>query len=79
MWGFVLSVLFNCSVMSNSFAIPRTIACQVPLVMGFLRQEYWSGLPFPSPGNCPNPKIKPASPALACGFFITGTTWEVFI
>ena len=39
-------------------------ACQVPLFMGFSRQEYWSGLPFPSPGDLPNPRIKPGSSAL---------------
>ena len=37
-------------------------ACQTPLSMGFSRQEYWSGLPFPPPGNLPHPGIKPASP-----------------
>ena len=41
-----------------------TAACQAPLSMGFSRQEYWSGLPFPSPGDLPNPGIKPGSPAL---------------
>ena len=41
---------------------------QAPLSMGFSRQENWSGLPFPSPGNLPNPGIEPASPALADGF-----------
>ena len=40
-----------------------TVALQAPLSMGFPRQEYWSGLPFPSPGNLPNPGIEPASPA----------------
>ena len=40
------------------------IACQTPLSMGFPRQEYWSGLPFPSPGDLPNPGIEPGSPAL---------------
>ena len=39
--------------------------CQAPLSMEFSRQEYWSGLPFPSPGDLPDPGIKPASPALA--------------
>ena len=39
--------------MSDSFAIPRSVACQAPLSMGFSRQEHWSGLPFPSPGNLP--------------------------
>jgi len=40
--------------------------------MGFPRQEYWSGLPFPSPGDIPDPGIEPTSPALAGGFFTTG-------
>ena len=40
------------------------IAYQAPLPMGFSRQEYWGGVPFPSPGNLPNPGIKPRSPAL---------------
>ena len=44
------------------FATPRTEALQTSLSMGFLRQEYWSGLPFPSPGDLPNPGIKPLSP-----------------
>ena len=43
---------------------PWTVAHQTPLPMGFLRQEYCSGLPFPSPGRLPNPRIKPTSPAL---------------
>ena len=43
---------------------PWTVARQAPLTMGFSRQEYWSGLPFPSPGDLPNPGIKPKSPAL---------------
>ena len=42
---------------------PWTVACQAPLSMGFSRQEYWSGLPFPSPGDLPNPGIEPGSPA----------------
>ena len=46
------------------FATPWTAARQAPLFMGFSRQEYWSGLPFPSPGDFPNPGIKPGSPAL---------------
>ena len=46
------------------FATPWTVSYQVPLSMGFSRQEYWSGLPFPSPGNLPDPGIKPLSPAL---------------
>ena len=46
------------------FATLRTVAHQAPLSMGFSRQEYWSGLPFPSPGDLPNPGIEPRSPAL---------------
>ena len=46
------------------FATPWTIAHQAPLSMEFSRQEYWSGLPFPSPGYLPNPGIEPRSPAL---------------
>ena len=42
---------------------PWTVAGQAPLSMGFSRQEYWSGLPFPSPGDLPNPGIEPWSPA----------------
>ena len=57
--------------MSYSFATPQTIACQAPLSMGFPRQGYWSDLPFPSPRDLPAPEIKPASPALAGGFFTT--------
>ena len=61
------------------FATLWTIAHQAPLCMGFSRQEYWSGLPCPSPGDLPHPGIEPISltiPALAGGFFITSTTWE---
>ena len=46
------------------FVIPWTVACQAPLSIGFSRREYWSRLPFPSPGDLPNPGIKPRSPAL---------------
>ena len=53
------------------FVIPWTVACKVPLCMRFPRQEYWSGLPFPSPGDLPDSGIKPTSPALAGRFFTT--------
>ena len=46
------------------FATPWAVAYQAPLSMGFSRQEYWSGLPFPSPGDLPHPGIEPKSPAL---------------
>ena len=51
------------------FETPWTLARQAPLSMGISRQEYWSGLPLPSPGDLPDPGIEPASPALAGGFF----------
>ena len=47
-----------------TFVTPWTVARQAPLSMGFSRQEYWSGLSFPSPGDLPNPGSKPVSPAL---------------
>ena len=47
-----------------TLATPWTVACQAPLSMGFSRQEYWSGLPFTSLGDLPNPGIKPGSPVL---------------
>ena len=47
-----------------TLATPQAVACQAPLSMGFSRQEYWSGLPFPSPGDLPDPGIKTRSPAL---------------
>ena len=46
------------------FVTPWTVDCQVPLSMGFSRREYWSGLPFLSPGDLPNPGIEPRSPTL---------------
>ena len=55
-------------------ATPWTVARQAPLSIGFSRQEYWSGLPFPSPGDLPELGIEPASPvfpSLADRFFIT--------
>ena len=53
---------FSCSVMFDSVS-PWTIACQTPLSMVFPRQEYWSGLPFPSPADLPSPGTEPKSPA----------------
>ena len=53
------------------FATPWTAAQQAPLSMEFSRQEYWSGSPFPSPGDLPDPQMEPGSPALAGGFFTT--------
>ena len=62
-------LLFSYSVMFDSFVTLWTAACQAPLSMGFPRQEYWGGLPFPSAGDLPDPRTEPTSPALAGGFF----------
>ena len=61
------------------FVTPWTVTRQAPQSMEFSRQEYWSGLPVPSPGDLPNPGIKPmslTSPALAGRCFTISTTWE---
>ena len=68
--------------MFQNFVTPWTVAHQAPLSMGFSRQEYWSGLPFPTPGDPPNPGIEPMSlvfPASAGRFFYDCTTWESLI
>ena len=61
------------------FAMLWTVARQAPLSMGFSRQDYWSGLPWPPPGYLPDPRIEPSSlmsAALAGRFFTASTTWE---
>ena len=70
--------MLNCSVMSNSVT-PCTVAHQAPLSMGFPRQDYWSGLPFPPPEDLPNPDTEPKSPALASRFFIVLATREALL
>ena len=55
------------------FATPWTVAYQAPLSMGFSRQEHWSGLPFPSPGDLPDPGIEPGSPALQADALLSET------
>ena len=65
--------------MKMKVLVAQAIAHQASLSVGFSRQKYWSGLLDPSPGDLPDPGIKPvslASPALAGGFFTTSTTWE---
>ena len=77
----VLSVLCACwvpSVVSNS-ATPWTVVRQAPLSMGFSRPEYWSGLPWPPPGDRTDLGIEPTSlmsPALASKFFTTNASWQ---
>ena len=71
--------VLSCYSCVRIFATSCSGTHQAPLPMGFLRQEYWSGLPFPSPGDLPDQAIEPArlsSPALAGGFFATSANWE---
>ena len=62
--------------MSDSYVTQWTVAHQAPLSMGFSRQEYWNGLPFPSSGDLPDPGIELTSLTLAGRFFTTETTRE---
>ena len=64
------------SVMSDPYSIPQTVARQAPLSIEFSRQEYWNGLPYPTPGDLPDPGTEPASlvcTALTGVFFTTGS------
>ena len=67
----VCMCVYSCSVMSDSLQPLWTIARQAPLSMRFPRQEYWSGLPFPTPEDFPEPGIEPESLELAGKFFTT--------
>ena len=72
---FFLLVIICCCLVAKlclALATSWTVALQAPLSVGFPRQEYWSGLPFPSPGDLRDPGIKPTSPAWTGGFFTTG-------
>ena len=70
-----------CSVAQSceSLCGPVDVACQVPLSMGFPRQEYWNGLPFPLAGDLSDTGIKPASPASAGGFFTTAPLGKPYL
>ena len=85
--SFILDFFFSlwtfnvpaCSVMSNSFVTPWTVARQTPLSIRFPRQEYWSGLPFRPPRDLLDPGIKPVFPALQLGFFTTEPLGKTFL
>ena len=66
-----MSCLTAVTKMCPTLAIPWTVALQAPLSMEFSRQEYWSGLAFPSPGDLPDPGIEPRSPALQVGSLLS--------
>ena len=60
----------------SDFEIPSTVACQASLSMGFSKQEYWSGLPFPTPGGLPDPGIEPRSPAMQAVSLPSEPPWK---
>ena len=80
----MIAIMIACAMLScfsrvQFFVTPWTVARQASLSMGFSRQEYWSGLPCPPPGDLPDPGIEPMSlkaPTLGGGFFTTSATWE---
>ena len=75
----IIACVLSCFSHAQLVATLWTVAHRAPLSMGFSRQEYWSGLLCPTPGDLPAPESKPTSlmsPALAGGFFTTSTAWE---
>ena len=82
LWGFLIPsqvILFSHFSHVRLSVTPWTIAHQAPLSVGFSRQEYWSGLPFPSPEDLPSPGIEPMSPALTGGFFTSAPPGKPFL
>ena len=76
-FGCLSSITISCAKLLQSYL--TTDCSQAPLSMGFSREEYWSELPCPPPGDLPNPGTEPASltsPALAGGFFTTSASWK---
>ena len=74
--------MLSCFSRVQLFVTPWTEVCQAPLSMGFFRQEYWSGLPGPPPGDLPEPGIQPMSlmsPTLAGGILTISTTCEAHV
>ena len=67
--------MLSCLSRVRLFVTPWTVAHQAPLSMGFSRQEYWSGLPFPSPEDLPDPGIEPRSPALQTDALTSEPVW----
>ena len=80
--GYLCACVLSCFGRVQLFGTPGTVAHWAPLSMGFSRQENWSGLPFPPPGDLPNPGIKATSlrsPALAGELFTSSITWAALI
>ena len=77
-----MACMLSCFSLTLCDPIPWTVASQALLIMRFSRQEYWSWLSYPPPGNLLKPGIEPKSlmsPTLAGRFFTTSTTWEAYI
>ena len=72
-------MLLTCKVILRLSVTPWSVARQAPPSMGFSRQDYWSGLTFPSPRDLAGPGVEPVSPAWAAGFFTTSASWKVLI
>ena len=68
MHAYTATNIVKAAVLSKLFATAWTVSCQAPPSMGFSRQEYWGGLPCPSPGDLPNPGIEPGSQTLQADF-----------
>ena len=80
--GVAASCVCACAQSCLTLCTPWTVACQASLPMGFFKQEYWSGVPFPTAGDLFDSGVEPmslASPALAGGFFTTSATWEALL
>ena len=75
----LLLLLFSSSAVSDSFATPLTVARQAPLSMGFPRQEYWSGLPFPSPGESSQPRDRTHVSCVGRRVLYHRATWETLL
>ena len=76
---YVFVFMYAESFQSCTLCDPMDHSTPAPLSMGFSRQESWSGLPCPPPGDLPSPGMEPESPALMGGFFTTGATWEAHV
>ena len=74
-----MTIQFLCAQSCSNLCNPCTLACQALLSMEFSRQEYWNGLPCPTPGDLPHPRTEPESPTLAEGLFITEPPWKSFL
>ena len=70
-----MEVMLGCLSCAQLLVTPRTVARQAPPSMGFSKQEFWSGLPFPSPEDIPDPEIEPESPAL----WVDSVAWKEFV